>query len=76
MTREIKALRIVRGEEIVVLDQTLLPATERYLELRDVAAVCEAIRTLRVRGAPLLGLTGACGVAIAAETEGTSDAWR
>jgi methylthioribose-1-phosphate isomerase len=59
---------------VVVLDQTLLPHEERYLELKTVEAMCEAIRALRVRGAPLLGLCGAAGVAIAATERGTSDA--
>jgi methylthioribose-1-phosphate isomerase len=55
-----------------VLDQTLLPASEVRLELRDLAAVCEAIRSLRVRGAPLLGLMGAAGMALAASTAGVT----
>lgn len=56
-----------------VLDQTLLPAEERWLELRTVEGLEEAIRSLRVRGAPLLGLCGAIGVAIAAGVD-ASDA--
>jgi methylthioribose-1-phosphate isomerase len=64
-------LRIIPNRAVVVLDQTQLPHEERYLELRTVAGVCEAIRELRVRGAPLLGLSGACGMAIAAIERGT-----
>lgn len=64
-------IRILPGEGIEVLDQTLLPHEERYLRLKTVAAVAEAIRALRVRGAPLLGVTGACGMAIAGEERGT-----
>ncbi|HEU4587604.1 MAG TPA: S-methyl-5-thioribose-1-phosphate isomerase [Gemmatimonadales bacterium] len=45
-----------------ILDQTLLPGEERYLELTTVAAVAEAIRSLRVRGAPLIGIAAAMGV--------------
>ena len=60
-------IRILPGEGIEVLDQTLLPHEERYLRLGTVEAVAEAIRSLRVRGAPLLGVTGACGMAIAGE---------
>ncbi len=63
-------IRILPGEGIEVLDQTLLPHEERYLRLSTVAAVAEAIRSLRVRGAPLLGVTGACGMAIAGEERG------
>ncbi|MGH2610335.1 MAG: hypothetical protein ACRDHF_14740, partial [Tepidiformaceae bacterium] len=70
---EVVPLRIVPREGIEILDQTLLPFEERYLPIRDVDAVCEAIRTLRVRGAPLLGLTGVCALALAADSD-ASDA--
>src|SRR5688572_13688914 len=50
---------------IRLLDQTLLPAEERYLVLDSVDAVAEAIRTLRVRGAPLIGIAAAMGVTLA-----------
>src|SRR5689334_23818280 len=48
-----------------ILDQTLLPGEERYLDLDTVDAVAEAIRTLRVRGAPLIGIAAAMGVTLA-----------
>jgi methylthioribose-1-phosphate isomerase len=51
---------------IRLLDQTLLPAEERYLVLDSVESVAEAIRTLRVRGAPLIGIAAAMGVTLAA----------
>ena len=57
-----------------VLDQTRLPGEERWLDLGDLDAICEAVAALRVRGAPLLGLAGAGAMAVAAETTGTSDA--
>jgi methylthioribose-1-phosphate isomerase len=50
---------------IRLLDQTLLPGQERYLELRTVEQVAEAIRLLRVRGAPLIGIAAAMGVVLA-----------
>ena len=53
------------GRRIAVLDQTLLPAQERYVEMVSVENLCEAIAVLRVRGAPLLGIMGAAGIAIA-----------
>ena len=49
-----------------ILDQTLLPGREVHLELDSVEAVAEAIRTLRVRGAPLIGIAAAMGVVQAA----------
>ena len=48
---------------IRILDQTLLPDEERYLDLESLDAVAEAIRSLRVRGAPLIGIAAAMGVA-------------
>jgi methylthioribose-1-phosphate isomerase len=48
-----------------ILDQTLLPAEERYLDLESVEAVAEAIRALRVRGAPLIGIAAAMGLTLA-----------
>jgi methylthioribose-1-phosphate isomerase len=46
-----------------ILDQTLLPLEEAYRDLDSVEAVAEAIRMLRVRGAPLIGIAAAMGVA-------------
>ncbi|MBH1932722.1 S-methyl-5-thioribose-1-phosphate isomerase [Streptomyces sp. AV19] len=54
------------GPVIVLLDQRRLPAEEVELVCTDVPALVEAIRTLAVRGAPLLGVAGAYGVALAA----------
>ena len=53
---------------IRLLDQTALPAEERYVELDSVDAVAEAIASLRVRGAPLIGIAAAMGVTLAAGT--------
>ena len=53
------------GGAVRILDQTLLPTDERYLDLESVDAVAEAIRTLRVRGAPLIGIAAAMGLTLA-----------
>jgi methylthioribose-1-phosphate isomerase len=53
------------GEAIVIIDQTLLPGEEKLLRLRGVGELAEAIRSLRVRGAPALGVAGALGIAMA-----------
>ena len=53
------------GEAIVAIDQTLLPAEERLLRIRDIATLAEAIRSLRIRGAPALGVAGGLGIALA-----------
>ena len=70
---EVVPLSILPGVGLDALDQTLLPGDERMVELRDLGAVCEAIGALRVRGAPLLGIVGAAGMAIAAQTGDASD---
>lgn len=54
------------GAVVVLLDQTRLPAEEVELVCTDVPALVAAIQSLAVRGAPLLGIAGAYGVALAA----------
>ncbi len=46
-----------------IIDQTRLPAEECYLDLDTFEGVIEAIRTLRVRGAPAIGVAAAMGLA-------------
>jgi methylthioribose-1-phosphate isomerase len=48
-----------------ILDQRLLPYEEKDLVCKTVDQVVEAIKSLAVRGAPLLGVTGAYAVALA-----------
>lgn len=55
-----------RSGHLSILDQTLLPAVERRRELRTVDQAIEAIRKLRVRGAPLIGITAAYAMVLAA----------
>jgi methylthioribose-1-phosphate isomerase len=55
-----------RDGALEILDQTQLPARETWLRLGTPAAVVEAIRSLRVRGAPLIGVAGAFALALAA----------
>jgi methylthioribose-1-phosphate isomerase len=47
-----------------LIDQTLLPVELKYLECRDVGTVWEAIKQLRVRGAPAIGIAAAYGVCV------------
>ena len=57
-----------------ILDQTLLPEEERYLDLRTLDQLAEAIRSLRVRGAPLIGIAAAMGVAVEVGKRGGREA--
>lgn len=52
------------GDALLILDQTRLPTSIVYRELRTVQGVAEAIRTLRVRGAPAIGIAAAYGVVL------------
>lgn len=44
-----------------LIDQTLLPTEMKRIECRDVETVWEAIKMLRVRGAPAIGISAAYG---------------
>lgn len=52
------------GAGVDIIDQTLLPETEQRIVLRDVDQIVEAIRSLRVRGAPAIGIAAAMGLAV------------
>ena len=47
------------GTSVVILDQTLLPNETKYITLNSAEALFEAIYTLRVRGAPAIGIFAA-----------------
>ncbi len=54
------------GSKVKLLDQTRLPQEEVYLELSDYQDVASAIKEMKVRGAPAIGVAGAYGVALGA----------
>lgn len=51
-----------------LLDQSLLPGRIEILECRDFQTVAKAIRELRVRGAPAIGVTAAFGIALGTQS--------
>ena len=61
------------GLVVRMVDQTLLPACETMIDLTTTPALCEAIKSLRVRGAPAIGCAAACGVAMAASRSAAVD---
>lgn len=65
------ALRFERGA-LRLLDQTRLPWEERWLILHSPGEVADAIKRLAVRGAPMIGLAGAYGLALAAKADEAS----
>ena len=56
-----------------LLDQSRLPEHVEFLDCRDYPAVADAIRNLKVRGAPAIGVTAAMGIALGAQTITVSD---
>ena len=54
------------GDRIKIIDQTRLPQAEIYLELDGYRSVASAIRELKIRGAPAIGVAGAYAVALGA----------
>jgi methylthioribose-1-phosphate isomerase len=59
------------GAAVEIIDQTLLPHALEIRRLQSVDDAAEAIRTMRVRGAPLIGATAAYGLALALRDEGS-----
>ncbi len=57
---------IWKEDKLLVLDQRLLPYEKKYLELKTYKEVIHAIKDMVVRGAPLIGITAAYGMALAA----------
>jgi len=53
-----------KGDKVRILDQTRLPNEEVYLETADYRVVASAIKQLKVRGAPAIGVAGAYGIAL------------
>ncbi len=60
-----QAFAWAKSGRLSLLDQTLLPGEERWVEVGSVEGIVEAIRALRVRGAPAIGITAAMGLAAA-----------
>ena len=58
---------------LVLIDQTRLPGELVEIELDNVEAVWEAIRMLRVRGAPAIGVAAAYGVCVGIQTVAGQD---
>ncbi len=59
---------------IVVIDQRRLPHTHVLLTIDDAEVAAEAIRSMVVRGAPLIGAVGAYGLALALDRDASDGA--
>jgi len=56
------------GDRIRIIDQTELPHKEVFLDLHDYHEVADAIKKLRIRGAPDIGVAAAYGLALGAQS--------
>ncbi len=54
------------GDRVKILDQNRLPFEESYFETFDYLEVAKAIKSLQVRGAPVIGVAAAYGIALGA----------
>jgi methylthioribose-1-phosphate isomerase len=59
--------------KLLLLDQTLLPAKEKYLKISDYREVVAAIKCLAVRGAPAIGIAAAYGAVLGAQEIESTD---
>ena len=71
-TDQIRAIQWVQ-EGLKILDQRKLPHRIRYETVTTAKQVAEAIQTMKVRGAPAIGITAAYGVVLAARGQYASD---
>lgn len=54
-----------KDNKIVFIDQTELPVKLKYVKCRDIDTLCGAIKKLKIRGAPLIGVAVGLGYALA-----------
>ena len=71
MTKAYDSIRPIRWEndQLVLMDQRLLPQQETLLRYSDIASVAKAITDMVVRGAPAIGVTAAYGIVLAARDQ-------
>src|SRR5436309_11327473 len=62
-----------RGNGVRFIDQTKLPLEECYIETGDFRVVADAIRKLKIRGAPAIGIAAAYAVSLAALSSSAGD---
>jgi len=55
------------GDRVRILDQSRLPLELVYIDCTDYSMVADAIKTLKIRGAPAIGIAAAMGVALHAQ---------
>ncbi len=62
-----------KEDKILLLDQRILPYEKKYLEITSYKEVIKAIQNMTLRGAPLIGIAAAYGMALAVKEFGTEN---
>jgi methylthioribose-1-phosphate isomerase len=62
----VKAIEWIDGK-VVILDQSRLPFEVTFIECTDFKQVAECIKTMKIRGAPAIGIAAAMGIALGAQ---------
>jgi methylthioribose-1-phosphate isomerase len=62
-----------KDNSVVIIDQTLLPGKLKYIRIKDVKTLWQAIKELKVRGAPALGAAAAFGVYLGVKDSQVTD---
>ncbi len=71
-----KVITVKWGPEkksVDIIDQTLLPGTIKRIQIKTAEEIYEAIKKLRVRGAPAIGVSAAYGIAVLSNEIDTND---
>ena len=64
---------IWKEDKVHMIDQTLLPGELKVLEISDYKVLAEGIKSLRIRGAPAIGIAAAYGIVLGAQQYEDSD---
>jgi methylthioribose-1-phosphate isomerase len=64
----------IQGAYATIIDQTRLPFAFETVRIETIAAMVNAIKTMQVRGAPLIGVSAAYGIALAMHQNGSDTA--
>ncbi len=62
-----------KDKKIKMVDQARLPGDFRYVYCSDIRSLWHAIKTMKIRGAPAIGIAGALGVLLASERSKARD---
>lgn len=76
MINETVQALIWTGNCLAVLDQRQLPETMNYDNYSDASGVADAIKSMRVRGAPAIGIAAAYGVVLSVQQHFESENWQ